>query len=360
MERIVVKVGTRVVVHPDGHANGEVLMPLARQIADLRRAGTEVILVSSGAVGLGRATFRPRGEETMAQKQALAALGQVELMNTYKRLFELLNISVAQVLLTREDLNRRERYLNARNTLQALLRAGILPVINENDSVATEEIKFGDNDILAALVGGLVDAELVVNLTQTRGLLGADGQVVSRVERVDDVVGLVNSSLSAGGTGGMMSKLEAARAALEVGSRMVIAAAAEPDVLPRLAGGEAIGTLFEQPGGRLTGKKRWLAAATVRGKLLVDSGAARALTTRGKSLLAVGITRVEGQFQVGELVALAGPDGAELGRGLSNLSSEEIHRAVAESSGKRGSPEVVHRDNLVIHRQPRAKEAQPC
>ena len=200
----------------------------------------------------------------------------------------------------------------------------------------------------------------MVNLTQTKGLLGPDGQVVPRVERIDDVVGLVNSSLSAGGTGGMMSKLEAARAALEVGSRMVIAAAAEPDVLPRLASGESLGTLFEQPGGRLAGKKRWLAAAAVRGKLLLDAGAARALTARGKSLLAVGITEVQGSFQMGELVALADPDGGELGRGLSNLSSEEIQRAVAESSGKRGSPEVVHRDNLVIHRQPRAKEAQRC
>lgn len=358
--RMVVKVGTRVVLHSDGYANGDVLMPLARQISTLRAQGCEVILVSSGAVGLGRASFKPRGEETIAQKQALAALGQVELMHMYKRLFELLNIPVAQVLLTRDDLNARERYLNARNTLQALLRAGVLPIINENDSVATDEIKFGDNDILAALVGGLVDADLVVNLTQTRGLLGPDGEVVRRVERIDEVVRLVDSSLSAGGTGGMLSKLEAARAALDFGTRMVIAAAAEDDVLLRLARGEELGTLFQQEGGRLGGRKRWLAAASCKGKLHIDAGAARALTSRGKSLLAVGIKEVVGQFQVGELVTLVGPDLLELGRGLTNLSSEEIQRAIAESSGKRGSPEIIHCDNLVIHRQPRAKEAQPC
>ncbi|MEW6277807.1 MAG: glutamate 5-kinase [Candidatus Eremiobacterota bacterium] len=367
--RIVVKLGTRVAVHPDGHANGELLMPLCRQISELRRSGRSVVVVSSGAVGLGRAALRPRGEESMAIKQALAALGQVELMNVYKRIFELLNVMVAQVLLTRDDLNSRERYLNARNTLNSLLQVGILPIINENDSVSVEEIRFGDNDILAALVGGLVDADLVVNLTQTPGLLGPDRQVVPLVERIDrEQYEWVDSTLSAGGTGGMASKLEAARAAMGYGGRMIIASAAEPDILTRLLAGEPLGTLFAAEGRRLTGKKRWLAASRAcRGTLRVDAGAARALTAHGKSLLAVGITAVEGDFKVGDLVAVYAPDGGEVGRGLCNLSAQDLRQACgrapspgAEGSKGRTSPEVIHRDNLLIHRHPRHREPSEC
>ncbi len=360
---VVVKIGTSVCLDQAGRPNGEVLMPLARDISRLRKRGIALVLVSSGAVGMGRSvdTQQRIGNQNLAQKQALAALGQVELMNVYRRLFDLLGVGVAQVLLTRKDLDSRERYLNARNTLLTLLRADYLPIINENDSVATEEIRFGDNDILSALVGSVVEADLVVNLTQTEGLLRRDSK--GQFELVPEVLGVtdevfkwVEKGTSRGGTGGMRSKLLAAQAADDYGASMVIAKAHTPEVLIRLLEGEPLGTLFIPQKSKLPGKKRWLAAGVLeRGTLVLDEGACRAIRDHGKSLLAVGITAIEGEFSMGDAVALKDDQGNLVGKGLTNYPASELAlilgqptQAIQELLGYPGNDSVIHRDNLVV------------
>jgi len=287
----------------------------------------------------------------LAAKQALAALGQVELMNMWRDLFELLGIDVAQVLLTRQELSRRERYLNARNTLTTLLNAGILPVVNENDSVATDEIRFGDNDILSALVSSLVEADLVINLTRAEGLLDLSQSsehpvVISEVSSVDEqLYGMVAPELSEGGTGGMASKLHAAKEAARFGAAMVIASSEQDNVLLDILAGTEVGTLFWPAEHPLRGRKRWLASSTlVSGALLVDRGAERALSQKGSSLLGVGIAEVEGNFGIGDVVTIKDLDGEELGRGLCERSSTELNL----ESGNLEGIVVVHRDNLFL------------
>ena len=346
-----------------GKLQGPLLLSLAQQIQQLRQRDWEVVVVSSGAVGMGRSLLKT-GQEELREKQALAALGQVELMNVWRRIFDLFDVQVAQVLLTREDLRARERYLNARNTLVTLLEAGVIPVINENDSVAVTEIRFGDNDILACLVGALVDADLVVNLTQASGLLDFSQQPPRRLPLVEaitpEIEALVRSETSRGGTGGMRSKLEAAKVALECGTTMVIAQAHEEQVLNRLVSGDDLGTRFVPRGKRLSSRKRWLAAGGApRGRLLLDAGASKALQA-GRSVLPVGIRTVEGEFGVGDLVSLIDPQGQELGRGLVNYPSHEMRQIQGLPSaqlearlGYLGHPEAVHRDHLY------AKESLP-
>lgn len=354
--RVIVKCGTAVMLGSTGKLQGTLLLELAQQVHSLREQGWEVVVVSSGAVGMGRSLLKT-GQEELREKQALAALGQVELMNVWRRIFDLLDVQVAQVLLTREDLRARERYLNARNTLVTLLSAGVLPIINENDSVAVTEIRFGDNDILACLVGALLDAEVVVNLTQAEGLLDFSHDPPRRISVVsdinEDVMGLVRQETSKGGTGGMRSKLEAARVALECGTAMVIARANEKNILLRLLAGEDVGTRFQPAGKRLTSRKRWLAAGgSPRGKLHLDAGATRAMAD-GRSILPVGLTGVDGEFGVGDLVSLHAPNGEELGRGLVNYPTHELRKLVGQPTsqmesllGYRGHPEAVHRDHL--------------
>lgn len=348
-KRVIVKLGTSSLLHTEGRPQGEVLLPLARQIATLREQGREIVLVSSGAVGMGRKTPYGRKIEPkqLSAKQALAALGQVELMNMWSRLFGMMGIGVAQVLLTRQELSRRVRYLNARNTVSTLLQAGILPVINENDSVAVDEIRFGDNDILAALVSSLVEADVVINLTRAKGLLdlskGADEPVLIKdVPEVDDqLYGLVAPEMSEGGTGGMASKLHAAKEAARFGAAMVIASSEQENVLLDILSGQDVGTLFWPADQPLRGRRRWLASSTmVAGCLVVDDGAARALNKKGSSLLAVGISDVKGEFGIGDIVSIIDSEGAEIGRGLSEVPSSSIQ--------KREGLVVVHRDNLFL------------
>ena len=355
-KRVIVKLGTSSILQSDGRVQGEVLLPLARQIGRLREAGREIVLVSSGAVGMGRRTEAGRRIEPkqMSSKQALAALGQVELMNMWRRLFELLGIGVAQVLLTRQELSRRERYLNARNTLSTLLAAGILPVVNENDSVATDEIRFGDNDILAALVGSLVEADVVINLTRAEGLLDlSEGSeepvVIPDVQSVDnELFGLVAPELSEGGTGGMGSKLHAAREAARYGAAMVIASSEADNVLLQILEGRQVGTLFWPADQPLRGKKRWLASSTmVSGNLIVDQGAETALKRKGSSLLQVGVVGVEGEFGIGDIVSITSQAGVELGRGLSDKNSTELKLPAGDRSGG----VVIHRNNLFLRKQ---------
>lgn len=362
--RVVVKCGTAVMLGSEGKLQGALLMSLARQIRELRDLGWEVVVVSSGAVGMGRSLLKT-GQENLREKQALAALGQVELMNVWRRLFDLLEVQVAQVLLTREDLRARERYLNARHTLVTLLSAGVMPVINENDSVAVTEIRFGDNDILSCLVGALLDAEMVINLTQAPGLLDFSEEPARRLPLVQaitpEIMGLVRSETSRGGTGGMLSKLEAAKVALECGTSMVIAKAQEPDVILRVVQGDDVGTRFVPGGRRLSSRKRWLAAGGApRGKLHLDAGAARALLAGG-SVLPVGIRTIEGEFGIGDLVSLVDPEGAEKGRGLVNYPSHELLKLIGQPSsrleellGYRGHPEAVHRDHLYARAEEKA------
>jgi glutamate 5-kinase len=359
-QRIIVKLGTSSCLVEDDpgltRVQGEVILPLARDIARLRERGLQVVVVSSGAVGMGRRTrwgSRIDSRELSA-KQALAALGQVELMNMWRGVFELLGIGVAQVLLTRQELSRRERYLNARNTLATLLAAGVLPVVNENDSVATDEIRFGDNDILAALVGSLVEAQLVINLTRAEGLLDLSGDqptVIPEVAEVDEsLFGMVAPEISTGGTGGMASKLHAAKEAARYGAAMVIANSSQPGVLLDILDGKEVGTLFWPASDPLRGKKRWLASSTmVSGQLKIDAGAHRALTVKGSSLLTVGITAVEGEFRTGDIVSVTAPNGAELGRGLCNLASTELRSLLTTRSvGASSSKVAIHRDNLFL------------
>ncbi len=352
VQRVIVKLGTSSCLAEGGRVRGEVILPLARDIAALRERGVKVVLVSSGAVGMGRRTAwgaRIDSREVSA-KQALAALGQVELMNMWQSVFELLGVGVAQVLLTRQELSRRERYLNARNTLTTLLNAGVLPIINENDSVATDEIRFGDNDILAALVGSLIEADLVVNLTRADGLLdrsGGEPVVISEVQEVDEsLYAMVDPELSAGGTGGMASKLHAAKEAARYGAAMVIASSSHPNVLSEILQGLPLGTLFWPAKDPLRGKKRWLASSTMAaGEVRIDAGARKALLDKGSSLLSVGVAAVEGEFRRGDVVSVRDIDGHELGRGLVDHSSTELRAKMAE---KGASQVVVHRDNLFL------------
>lgn len=347
------KLGTSSILHPDGRPQGEVLLPLAKQIGALRARGLEVILVSSGAVGMGRMTYSGSRIEPkqLSAKQALAALGQVELMNMWRSLFELLGVGVAQVLLTRQELSRRVCYLNARNTLFTLLGAGILPVVNENDSVATDEIRFGDNDILAALLSSLVEADVVINLTRAEGLLDLSSEseeavLIRDVPQVDnELFGLVAPDISAGGTGGMESKLHAAKEAARFGTAMVIANSQQEGILLDILAGKEVGTLFWPADQPLRGKKRWLASSTmVAGTLMVDEGAERALRKKGSSLLEVGVTQVEGDFGVGDIVTIKSSRGVELGRGLCERSSSDMKQAKEQ----RGGVVIVHRDNLFL------------
>lgn len=353
-QRIIVKLGTSSLLTEDGRVQGEVVLPLARQIAALREGGREVVVVSSGAVGMGRMTAWGKriNDREMSSKQALAALGQVELMNMWRGVFELLGIGVAQVLLTRQELSRRERYLNARNTLCTLLSAKVLPVVNENDSVAVDEIRFGDNDILAALVGSLVEADLVINLTRAKGLLDlsqSEPVVVSEVPEVDEeLFGMVAPEISTGGTGGMASKLHAAKEAARYGAAMVIASSEAPNVLLEIVQGQEVGTLFWPARDPLRGRKRWLASTTmVSGSVTIDEGARQALLNKGSSLLTVGLAGLEGEFSTGDIVALKDAQGQELGRGLTDMASTELRASLTgESSAE--SRILIHRDNLFL------------
>lgn len=363
VKSLVVKLGTGIFMRDDGRPDGPVLLSLAQQVAALMGRGCRVVLVSSGAVGMGRSILGVEGSLSLGEKQALAAVGQVALMNTWQGVFGFLDIHVAQVLLTREDMESHERYLNARNAFLALQRRGILPVVNENDSVATEEIKIGDNDQLASLVGNVVDADLVVNLTSTEGLWTANPQddpaarVVREVVEVDEAIeAMVQQKKTLHGTGGMQTKLAAARIAMRYGAHMAIVPGRERDILLRLLAGEEVGTLFRPASRPVRGRKRWIAyGGRAAGVVKVDEGAARALARDGRSLLAAGVVGVQGHFEVGDLVRIEGPGGEKIGRGLINYASDQLARiqglptdAFERVLGFKGHDEIIHRDHLVL------------
>lgn len=349
VRRLVVKLGTGVLTDSRKRPDLVQFAQLVAQVAALRAAGHEVVLVTSGAVGAGMGVLGyDRRPASLAERQACAAIGQSRLMATYEGLFRHFDQPIAQVLLTHEDLADHERHLNARNTLLTLLKRGVLPIINENDAVSVTELKFGDNDRLSALVASLLPADLLVILTTADGLIEGFGtpqaRLLDTVERIDErVEAMAGGTTSATATGGMATKITAARIVVRSGIPLVIAPGRRHDGLARILAGEEEGTLFLPVPGRLPSRKRWIAFYHhVRGTLHVDEGAVRALTQQGRSLLAPGIVRFEGDFHPEDVVRICGPDGRELARGLVRFDSLSLR------DRSTGRAEVVHRDDLVI------------
>ncbi len=363
--RVVVKVGTRLLTHATGKLNLGYMEKLVRELADLRNRGHEVILVSSGSIGAGRGRLNITHSITsIPEKQAVAAVGQGILVQIYEKLFSEYGLIVGQILLTRTDLISRRRYINACNTVLTLLKMGVIPVINENDSVSVEEIKFGDNDRLSALVAGLSDAHLLVLLTDVDGLYtgnprkNPDARLIPEVHKIDDQIrSAAEKSHDELATGGMVTKLQAAEIASNSGVGMYITNGADPGVVSKIIEGEHIGTFFHSQEHYLNRRKRWIAyGQVVKGSVTVDRGACKALCEGNKSLLPVGVVSVKGSFNEGDLVAVYDPDGVELARGLTNFSSEELTRILKRSSkeiadiiNRPFEEEVIHRDNLVVY-----------
>ncbi len=359
----VVKLGSALVTNDGRGLDREAIAGWVAQMARLREAGVPVVLVSSGSVaeGLVRLGLRAR-PEALYELQAVAAVGQMGLIQVYESCFQRHRTHTAQVLLTHEDFSDRGRYLNARSSLRTLLRLGVVPVVNENDTVATPEIRLGDNDRLAGLVANLVEAERLVILTDQDGLYTADPRADAGAELVrkgragDPALERMAGGSGAYGRGGMRTKLKAARLAGRSGSVTHICSGRTPGVLERLLAGEALGTRLAPDRAPLAARKQWLAGQlNVRGRLHVDEGAARVLREAGRSLLAVGVRAVEGHFRRGEIVACVDPAGREIARGLVNYGAEEARRiigqpstAIAERLGYVDEPELIHRDNLVL------------
>jgi glutamate 5-kinase len=365
--RIVAKFGTGLLTGGSDRLDEDIMSRLVSQVAQLHDQGLEVIIVSSGAIASGRhkmgLTKRIKG---IPFKQVLASVGQHRLMGLYEQLFRRYNITVAQALLAKADLLDRAGYLNARNTLLALLELRVLCIVNENDVVAVDELQeaiFGDNDNLSAMVANLIDADLLLILTDIAGLYTADphrdprARLISQVERIDsEIERLAAETPSRVGTGGMITKIEAARLATSSGVTVVIAGGREPDVILRLASGEALGTRFLPTSSKRESRKRWmLSGLSTKGKLVVDSGAALALKKQKRSLLAAGIKNIEGEFQRGDIVNIYDPEGSRIGCGITNYSSADIKvikgahsNKIATLLGYDYGSEVVHRNNLVV------------
>jgi glutamate 5-kinase len=365
--RMVVKIGTSLLTGGSEQLNEETMSDLVRQVARLHQQGMEVVVVSSGAIAAGREKLGlARGVKGIPLKQVLASIGQSRLMNVYDRLFGQYDITIGQALLTKDDLSDRAGYLNARNTLLAMLELKVLCIVNENDVVAVDEIgevKFGDNDNLSALVANLIDADLLVLLADVGGLYTADphrhagASLITEVRQIDaEIENLAAGTTSSLGTGGMVTKVEAARLATASGVTVVIASGREPDVMLRLVSGERLGTFFRPAHGRLDSRKRWMMSGlSARGKLVLDSGAAVALRKQSRSLLAAGIQQVTGKFQRGDIVDIYDPEGVRLGCGITSYSSGDIAAikgthsgAIAALLGYDYGAEVVHRNNLVV------------
>ena len=362
--RIVIKVGTSSLTHETGKLNLFQLEKIVRELADLSNQEKQVILVTSGAVGAGVGklglTCRPK---TMPEKQAAAAVGQGVLMHMYEKIFAEYGKVAAQILLTREDLADRKRYLNARNTFFALLGFGVLPIVNENDTVAVEEIRLGDNDTLSALVAGLVDADLLVLLSDIDGLYDGnpktnpEAKLIPLIsELTPEIEAMAGGAGSGLGTGGMGTKLTAAKIAMTSGIPMVIANGRRSNILRKVLAADFQGTLFLPNEVRLHTKKRWIAfGSAIQGCIYVDGGAEKAIIANGKSLLPAGIIKVTGDFDAGNVVSVWGTCGSEFARRIVNYSSAEIKKIMGKNTqeivsilGHKDYDEVIHRDNLSV------------
>lgn len=363
-KRIVVKVGTSTLSYSSGNLNLMRIEHIVRALSDLHNRELDVIMVSSGAVGTGANRMGlKRIPKTLPEKQALAAIGQGALLHIYEKIFAEYNKTVAQVLLTRDDLHDRERYLNAANTLVTILKMGVIPIINENDTVVYDEIKFGDNDTLSALVAGLVDADLLIVLSDVDGFYDRDprqyqdARLQPEIREID--AAMLSASNSKGTTfasGGMYTKLKAAEICMSAGIPMIVANSGERHVIRRLLEGERIGTLFIPAEEKMQARKKWIAfGSTPQGQLVIDLGAEQALVNRGKSLLPSGVKDLRGEFGRGEIVAVVSPDGREIARGIINYDSREVGIIKGRKSGEiekllgcKDYDEVIHRDNLWV------------
>lgn len=361
--RTVIKIGSALLTENGRGVNSAAIADWATQMAALRQRGMELVLVTSGSVAVGMQRMnRSQRPHALHELQALAAIGQMGLVQTYESAFQKHGLHTAQVLLTHDDLTNRRRYLNARSTLRTLLSLGVIPVVNENDTVATEEIRFGDNDTLAAQVANLIEADVLVILTDQHGLYDrdprehADARLVSHGQAGDARLTAMAGGSGALGRGGMRTKLLAAEKAARSGAATAIASGREQAVLGRLFAGEALGTFLEPASGRLAARKQWLAGhVRVSGKLVLDTGAVKALKETGRSLLPVGVRSVEGHFSRGEVVACVDEAGLEVARGLVNYGTDDATRILGLSSdrieavlGYVDEPELIHRDNMVL------------
>lgn len=361
---LIVKVGSSLVTNNGEGLDKTAIAAWAEQISTLIAQGKQVVLVSSGAVaeGMQRLGWKKRPVE-VNELQAAAAVGQMGLVQMYESCFAQHGLHTAQILLTHDDLRDRKRYLNARSTLKTLLALKVIPIINENDTVVTEEIRFGDNDTLGALVANLIEADALVILTDQQGLYSADPRKDSNAQFVQfEMAGNPALEQMAGGagsnvgTGGMLTKILAAKRAANSGAHTIIASGREPSVLVRLSAGEAIGTHLEAGQMKIVAKKQWLADhLRIGGKLVLDAGAVNVLTKEGKSLLAIGVVDVQGAFERGDVVACVNADGAELARGIVNYNSQEVSRIKRKPSheieqilGYVEESELIHRDNMVL------------
>ena len=364
-KRIVVKVGTSTITYANGKRNFSQIDRLARELSDLQNQGKEMILVSSGAVAVGVDRLGlPAKPATIPGKQACAAVGQGVLMHTYEKLFADYGQIVAQVLITRTEAIDRHRYTNCRNTFMTLLQQGVIPIVNENDVVALDELKIGDNDNMSALVAGIVDADLVIILSDIDGLYTANPAThpeATLVHTVQEITPEIEASAggvgSSRGTGGMATKIQAAKAATNSGIQLVIASGTEKNAIPRILQGEEIGTLFVSRENRLQFRKRWLAfGAKIQGSIVVDDGCAKAIRKAGGcSILPAGIYQVVGDFQSGSTVSVIDKEGHELARGLVHYTAAELEKIKGCKSGDiegilghKNFDEVIHRDDLVI------------
>ena len=363
--RWVIKVGSSLVTAKGQGLDHVAIADWCSQIAQLRKSGKEIVLVSSGAVAEGMARLGMKKRPAVIHElQAAAAVGQMGLVRSYEDEFKKHGLHAAQILLTHDDVSNRGRYLNARGTFNTLLELGVVPVVNENDTVATDEIRLGDNDTLGALTVNLIQGDLLVILTDQDGLFDADprnnpeAKLISEADLSDTrLVGMAGDSKGELGRGGMRTKLSAAYTAARSGAATVIAHGRKPDALLQIARGENIGTLLKPADAPMAARKRWIAGQLqLRGKLWLDEGAVKVLRGQGKSLLPVGVKKVEGEFERGDLVACVDPDGREIARGLVNYSVADARKIIGAKSdelearlGYLGDAELIHRDNLVIN-----------
>lgn len=363
--KIVIKIGTSTLTQGGDNLSRRDMLELARQIALIHEQGHQVILVSSGSIAAGREVLKPaKLDRSLPEKQMLSSIGQVHLMHIWKELFYLFNIQVGQLLLTKNDFSERHGYLNARNTLDSLIHHDVIPIVNENDSVATREIQFGDNDNIAALVANLIASDLLILLTDQEGLFTADpnqdptATLIKDVEQIDESLFRLagNTTKTTGmGAGGMFTKVEAAQLAVQSGTPAIIASSSTPRILIDLVEGKRHGTLFHAKTTSKESRKRWLLSEKTQGKIHIDHGASQKLIKEGASLLGVGVTNTSSSFDRGSIVEIVSSEGQIVAVGITNYSGDDISKCKGLHSteiknllGYSYGPEVIHRDNMAL------------
>lgn len=364
IRKIVVKVGSSTLEYPNGHLNIGRIEKIVRQLSDIHNRGIQVILVTSGAIGAGMGKLGfDKKPDTIPEKQAAAAVGQGMLLHMYEKLFSEYGKSVAQILLTKDDVTHRKRFLNVRNAFFTLLDKGIIPIINENDAVVVDEIKIGENDTLSALVSGIVEADLLIILSDIDGLYDSnpsenkEAKLINFVPKIDKKIkNCAGGSSTKVGTGGMITKIKAAVIATSSGTPMVIANGKEENIIEKVLEGKEIGTWFKENMQPMHARKRWIAfSSDTKGKIVIDKGAEDAVVLKHKSLLASGITEVEGSFEEGSVLSIVNSEGKEIAKGMVNYSSDEINiikglksNQFEKKLGYKNYDEVIHRNNMVV------------